>query len=276
MNTRIAFCMSLVVCVSAAAAWSQDVPPPPPTPAVTPGLPTSPSDALPGTVAPAAPSQPVPGPYYPPPGPYSPPPGAVMLSPGQPYPYPPPGPYGGPMVVSPPMAVLVPAPPLPSYDWSANVEALFLERSSGGSIPLGYTFYNRASQLPPQAPSDQLFSDDQSFPLEAGLRLEISRKFDNLTLAATYWGLQQWSVGRSIYGDPDQQTVLLYSPYLQLPTLLSGLDNSLGYTYGSQIQNVEVNALFRLNPSEPYWEVDWLWGARYVVLHRPPYNDRRR
>ena len=45
-----------------------------------------------------------------------------------------------------------------------------------------------------------------------------------------------------------------------------GLDNSLGYTYGSQIQNVEVNALFRLNPSDPYWEVDWLCGVRYVYF----------
>ena len=40
-----------------------------------------------------------------------------MVVPGQPYPYayPPPGPYAGPVVMSPPVAVLVPAPPLPSY-----------------------------------------------------------------------------------------------------------------------------------------------------------------
>ena len=92
--------------------------------------------------------------------------------------------------------------------------------------------------------------------------MEISRKFDdNITLAATYWGLQQWSVGKTIYGDPYPGGVLA-SPYLQLPTF----DTSLGYTYASQIQNVEVNALFRLNPSDPYWEVDWLCGARYVYF----------
>ena len=158
-----------------------------------------------------------------------------------------------------------PAPPLPSYQWSAAIDALFLERSSGGSIPLGYTAYNSASESPPAA--DGLYSDDVAFPLEAGLRLEISRKFDNdMTLAATYWGLQQWSVGRPIYGDPYQDTVLAFSPYLQLPTLLAGFDNSLGYTYGSQIQNVEFNALFRLNSSDPYWEVNWLCGARYVYF----------
>jgi hypothetical protein len=166
-----------------------------------------------------------------------------------------------------PPPVLVPAPPLPSYEWSALVDALFLERSSGGSIPLGYTYYNSASQLQQAVGTQGIASDDTPFPLEAGLRLEISRKFDNnITLAATYWGLQQWSVGNTIYGDPIQETVLAYSPYLQLPTLLKGLDNSLGFSYGSQIQNVELNALFRLNPSDPYWEVDWLWGARYVYL----------
>ena len=199
-------------------------------------------------------------------GPYSPPPGAVLVAPGQPYV---PTRHPVPMRVrwSCRRRVLVPAPPLPSYEWSAPVDALFLERSSGGSIPLGYTYYNSASGSPAALPPNSLYSDDVPFPLEAGLRLEISRKFDdNITLAATYWGLQQWSVGNTIYGDPYADTVLAYSPYLKLPTLLSGLDNSLGYTYASQIQNVEINALLRLNPSDPYWEVDWLCGARYVYF----------
>ncbi len=193
-----------------------------------------------------------------------------MAAPGQPYPpyvYPSPGPYAAPVVVSPPAMELVPVPPLPSYLWSASLDALFLERSSGGSIPLGYTFYNPGSKLPQALPTDSLYSDDVSFPLAAGMRLEISGKLGNdITLAATYWGLQQWSVGRTIYGDPYQDTVLAYSPYLQLPTLLYGLDNSLGYTYNSQIENVEFNALFRLGSDNPYWRLDWLWGARYVYF----------
>jgi hypothetical protein len=154
---------------------------------------------------------------------------------------------------------LVPAPPLPSYQWGVTADALFLERSSGGSVPLGYTYFNTAS-----APlADQLYSDDVVFPLEAGLRLEISRRFDNnMTLAATYWGLQQWSVGNAIYGDPVGETILAYSPYLQLPSFYT----SLGYTYGSQIHNVEFNALYRLNPDDPYWEVNWLCGVRYVYF----------
>jgi hypothetical protein len=189
-----------------------------------------------------------------------------MAVPGQPYPYayPPPGPYGGPVIMSPRVAVMVPAPPLQSYEWSATIDALFLERSAGGSIALGSTYYNSS---PPGPTGDNLYSDDMDFPLAAGLRLEISRKFDNnIALAATYWGLQQWSVGRTIYADPVQDTILAYSPLLQLPTLLTGLDNSLGYTYGSQIQNVELNALFRLNPSDPYWEINLLCGARYIYF----------
>jgi len=175
------------------------------------------------------------------------------------------------VIVPPRVAVVV--SPLPSYQWGATVEALFLERSSGGSIPLGSTYYNNAAApLPPAVSPDSLYSDDEYFPLTAGLRLEISRRFDNdITLAATYWGLQKWSVGRTIYGDPTNYTVLAYSPQLQLPTLLSnlgygGMDNSLGYSYGSQVENVEFNALLRLNPSDPYWEVNWLCGVRYIYL----------
>jgi hypothetical protein len=172
----------------------------------------------------------------------------------------------GPAVVAPPPLVLVPAPPRASYSWSAAIDALFLERTSGGSIPLGYTYYNPGSNLPGNLPTASLYSDDVYFPLAAGLRLEVSGKLDeNITLAATYWGLQQWSVGDTIYGDPYQDTVLAYSPYLQLPTLLKGLDNSLGYTYASQIDNFEFNARFRLN-SDPYWQLDWLAGARYVYF----------
>ena len=220
-----------------------------------------------GPASPAAPSQPVP-PNYAPPASSALPPGPVVVTPGQPYPYayPSPGPDAGPVVVSPPpVPMLVLATPLPSSVFSASIDALFLNRSSGGSMPLGYTYYN--SPPPNNTLVDTLYSDDIPFPLAAGLRLEISGKIDNnITLAATYWGLQQWSVGRTIYADSSGDTVLAYSQYLQLPTLLNGLDNWLGYTYKSQIDNVELNALFRLNSYDPYWELDWLWGARYVYF----------
>ena len=290
MNMQISFLLSLAVWVSAAAVWSQEVPPPLPAPVLGPVSPPPPLDGSPGAVRdgafPAGANAVLPATgalfpttelYFPATELHSSAAGPGDRRAGQPYPYtypytqpyvyPPLGPYAGPVVMSPQVAVMVPAPPLPKYQWGATVDALFLERSSGGSIPLGYTYYNSASQLPPNVSTDNLYSDDVYFPLAAGLRLEISRKFDNnITLAATYWGLQQWSVGRTIYGDPNQDTVLAFSPLLQLPTLLSGLDNSLGYTYGSQIENVEFNAILRLNPSDPYWEVDWLNGVRYIYL----------
>jgi opacity protein-like surface antigen len=140
---------------------------------------------------------------------------------------------------------------------------------------LGFTAYNPASAPLPPTPGlgDSLFSDDVTFPLAAGMRLEVSRKLDNnVTLAGTYWGLQHWSVGRTIYADPSNETYLAFTPLLQLPSLFQqlplrpdgGLDDSLSYTYGSQIENVEINAFLRLNPGDPYWEVNWLWGARYI------------
>ena len=184
-----------------------------------------------------------------------------MVAPGQPYAYP--SPYPG-AVVAPSPLVFVPAPPLPSYEWKAIVDALFLERSSGGSKLLGQSYFTAGAN---PAVADTLYSDDVYFPLEAGLRLEVSRRFDDFTLSATYWGLQQWSVGDAIYGGPVQgDFILAYSPYLQIPALVGGLDDTLGYTYNCKIHNVELNALFHLNPSSSYTEVNWLVGARYVYL----------
>ena len=167
------------------------------------------------------------------------------------------------MVVQPPVMMLTPAPPMQSYDWSVAADALFLERSSGGSVPLGYTYYNPGSPWPPASRTYAIYSDDVLFPLEAGIRLEISHKLSNdITFSATFWGLQQWSVGETIDADPVHRTVLATSPYLQLPVF----DNSLGYTASSQIDNVEFNAQFRLNGDDSYWKLDWLLGVRYVYF----------
>jgi hypothetical protein len=210
------------------------------------------------------PATPPPLAQAPPPGSYAVPPGAVMVAPGQvypPYTYPPRGPYG-PMLVGPPPVVLTPAPPMTSYEWSATLEALFLERSVGSSIPLGYTVYNSV----PNMPVDGLYTDDVPFPLAPGLRLELSRKLGaDLTISATYWGFQQWSVSDVIYGNPNQRAVVAFSPYIQLPMLLGGLDDSLSYTYKSQVQNVEVNAMRSLSATD-YSQLDVLLGLRYVYF----------
>ena len=189
-----------------------------------------------------------------------------MVAPAQPtYVYP--SPYGPPVYAQPPVIVVTPAPPMADWHLSATVDALFLERSVGSSIPLGFTAYNSASNLPPAVPTGQLYSDDAQFPLAAGLRLELTTKLDDRwSISGMFWGLQQWSVGNTIYADPDQDTVLAYSPYLQLPYLLNGMDDSLTYKYDSKIENVEFNASYRLNAYDPYFELDWVVGARYVYV----------
>lgn len=300
MSTRVLFFASLVVCAAATAAWPQDAPAPfaasPVVPAPAPTVWNAPA-------APAATSQPTQGPSYSPPGAYplpaqpqgvsspapganSPPagvyaapagayaapagayaapPGAVMVVPGQPYAYQAVDPYAGPVVMA-PAPMLVPAPPPPSYRWSVATEALFLGRDCGDSILLGRSLYNNPPlHLSHEPHPDSLFSDDEPFPLAAGLRLEVNRKLnDRVTLSGTYWGLQQWSVGETIYGDPEHQSVLAYSPYLQMSSLLNGLDHSLGYTNRSQVENAEFNALFRLNTYDPYVGLHWILGARYI------------
>ncbi len=171
------------------------------------------------------------------------------------------------MYVRPNVIVVTPAPGMEDHHISATVDALFLERSVGSSIPLGFTAYNSASNLPPAVPTGGLYSDDAQFPLEAGLRLELTSKLnDRWSIQGVYWGLQQWSVGNTIYADPDQDTVLAFSPYLQLPTLLSGMDDSLSYTYNSTVENAELNFTYRISDFDPYYELDWIVGARYVYV----------
>jgi hypothetical protein len=178
-----------------------------------------------------------------------------------PAPYVAPAPYAAPVAVTPrPVMVLVQAPPLPKYTWSVNADVLFLERSSGGSIPLGYTLSSSPHS------GDALYSDDALFPLSAGLRLEATRQLNsNWSVLATYWGLQQWSAGSTIYGNPYDNSVLAFSPHMPLSGLIPGFNDSLGYTSTSRIENAELGALFRLSTSD-YWKLDWLWGARYVYF----------
>jgi hypothetical protein len=162
--------------------------------------------------------------------------------------------------------MVVPPPATPSR-WTISTEALWLERSIGNSAPLGFTAYNFPFNAPPAWPTHNLHTDDVLFPLEIGLRLQVTRRFDDQTaLEASYWGLQQWSVGRTIYGDPTGDTVLAYSPWLQISPLLGGLNNSLGYTYNSEVHNAEINRRLPLGGYNPYWGLDWLWGFRYFHL----------
>jgi hypothetical protein len=267
LNRHIARLTFSITMLLAAATSAQSGPeggmPPPPDPLPPLGQPYPSADHA--TPAPyASPGQP-----YPPPGATSAPP------PSQPYPpaYPPPGqpyPYPG-VVAAPPGPMFAPvvlAPPISSYRWSVSLEALWLERTVGSSVPLGYTtFTGYPASGAPFVPPDSLYSDDVLFPLATGLRFQVSRRLDDRTaIDATYWGLQQWSVDRAIYADPYGWAVWAESEWLQLPGLIVGLDDTLAYTYKSQIHNVEINERVKLNSETFYWNLNWLWGVRYMNL----------
>ncbi len=148
--------------------------------------------------------------------------------------------------------------------WIVSAEALWLERSVGSSIPLGFTAVNDGSHGPWTQVIDGLYSDDALFPLAAGVRLQIGARIDDRSaIQASYWGLQQWSIGSAIYGDPEGETVLAQSRWLQMPVF----DDFLGYTYTSRVDSAEINHRLQLNSYGP-WLVDanWLWGVRYFRL----------
>lgn len=213
--------------------------PPPYTPAPSPS-PYSPPVYAPAPASPA---------YTPPP--YTPPPG------GPPTYTPAPGPVVGPY----------PIERNEGPRWIFSADALFLERSVGSSIFLGQTVYNPGSGNPQALPTDTLYSDDELFNLETGVRLQFGRRFtDDIAVDAIYWGLQQWSVGRNIYGDPAGDSVLAFSPWTQTDALIDGFNNSLGYTYKSQVNNFELNERIMLNEHDPYHSLAWLWGFRYFQM----------
>jgi hypothetical protein len=83
-----------------------------------------------------------------------------------------------------------------------------------------------------------------------------------MDVEATAWGLQNRSVGRTIYGDSMGGSVLAYSPWLQLPEF----DNTLSYTYNSSVANAEINQRLKLFSFDPYRAFSWLWGVRYFYL----------
>ena len=145
--------------------------------------------------------------------------------------------------------------------------ALFLERSVGSSTLLGATFYNPGSGNPPAFGTDALYTDDELFPLETGVRLQFGRRLtDDIAVDAIYWGLQQWSVGRTIFGDPAGDSILAFSPWTQTDALIDGFNNTLGYTYKSQVNNLEINERIMLTQRDPYHSLAWLWGFRYFQL----------
>jgi len=244
MNGRL-FHLALASLILAASAALAEVSsdPQPPESGVLPGSMSEPPPGPPPTFSAPSPSG---EPISQPATPYVPPPASVPAVPG-------------------PRETIVISEQPPR--WIVSAEALWLERSVGSSIPLGFAALNDPSLGPPGLVVDSLYSDDVLFPLQAGVRFQIAARIDDQkAIQATYWGMQQWSMGRAIYGDPDAQTVLLESRWLQLPLLVGGLDDFLGYTYTSRVDNCEINQRLRLDSYGPFMAANWLWGFRYFRL----------
>ena len=197
-----------------------------------------------------------------------------VLSSGPPSAPPPdqqPTPQATPWVMVPGQPVWQPAPSpglglIPGENaphWDVSFEALWLERDTGTGVQLGFTGYNFGSHAPQTMPTHNLWSDDVLFPLEPGIRFQlIGRITDQMAIEASGWGLQHWSVGRTIYGDPVRETVLAQSPWLQIGVF----DSSLGYAYSSEVANAEINQRFKFFSFDPYRTLSWLWGVRYFHL----------
>ena len=186
---------------------------------------------------------------YPPPGPYA-------VAPAQPV-------YPAPWLGRPsPGLGLIPGHANPH--WDINVNALWLTRDTGRGILLGYSDYNGNGQAPRTLRPDSLWTDNVLFPLTPGVRFQlIGRITDRMAVETTAWGFQDWSVGRAIYGDSAGESILANSAWMpQMPDM----DDSLGYSYSSQIANVELNQRFKFNSWDPYRGFSWLWGVRYLHL----------
>ena len=94
------------------------------------------------------------------------------------------------------------------------------------------------------------------------MRLALGMRVDeNVAWEILYFGLQNWSAGQTITTNPLTGTVAT-SPYTQTDKLLGGFDKSLGYTYSSQLQNVEFNARRMFQTGS--WTMSPLFGLRYL------------
>ncbi len=283
MIRRVLFSCSLVWFLAPAVAWAQNYssgPPASPVADIAPAqsaqsLPGYPPAGYPANGPPALPSAAAQPTYVPPPTYYG-PPGVAPNYISTPSYVPAPAYAQGPVMVpapAQPQYVPAPTPPVASNidgnitipegpRWIFSAEALWLERTDDRGVLLGETVTNPGSG--PSFTVDTLYSDDELFPLAPGAKFQLAYRLDNMhALEVVYFGVQNWSVGRTIYGDPIGDSVLAFSPWTQTDALVGGFDNYLGYTYKSSVNNVEVNDRFA-GTGGMFWSVAGLWGVRYV------------
>ncbi len=264
MATRILIAMFIGSVLIPAAAWAQGdggpVPPSQPVPVIGPAAspnlgPPFPGVGQPGSIILSGPTS-----VYPSIPAYAPGPATTWNSTGIQAP-----PYSAPPVYAQvPDAASEGLLPAAASHWSFSAEALWLERTDDRSVILGDTVVNTGGGL--SYVTDILTTGDVNFPLSTGVRFQLGYHFNEINaVELSYFGLQQWSVGRTIYGDPVGDTVLAFSPWTQTDALIDGFNNTLGYVYQSRVNNVEFNDRF-IGFSEPNWSINGLIGIRYVQV----------
>ncbi len=135
---------------------------------------------------------------------------------------------------------------------------MFLQRTVGGDTFLGGLY-----SYPQQAVVESLTPADQSFQMVPGLRLQFGLRItDQIGWDVIYFGLQNWSESEGVRAHPYSQGTVGFSPYTQTDYLIGGFGSTFGYTYGSSLQNVEVNRSRRFQTSGP-WSFGTLIGFRY-------------
>jgi hypothetical protein len=146
--------------------------------------------------------------------------------------------------------------PADGPEWTFQADALWLQRTVGTDNFLGGVYHHHHLV-------DPLSSGDAGFSMQPGMRLQLTRRLDDeISWQGVYFGLQNWSTGRTVTADPINAHTLAFSPYTQTDAIIDGFGTSLGYTYGSRLQNAEFNRIRERGPLG-----DWRWrtllGFRY-------------
>jgi hypothetical protein len=139
--------------------------------------------------------------------------------------------------------------------WSIQAEALWLQRTLGSNVLLGQTVIASSGAV-----VDNLSTGDVSFAMQPGMKLRVGYQVNEaFGWEAVYFGMQDWSVARTIYADPFGSGSQATSPWTQA----GSFGRSLGYLYSSQLQNAELN-LRREYTSTEYFDAILLAGFRFL------------
>ena len=145
----------------------------------------------------------------------------------------------------------------PCTKWRFQADAIGLMRSAGPGVNVGQTIVAPGGTL-----VDTLNANSAPFSIQPGMRLALSMRVDDqISWQAVYFGLQNWSGSNSILANAGRGIVAT-SPYTQADKVLGGFDTSLGYSYRSRLNNVELNR-FRLLGENCDWSISTLAGFRY-------------